>query len=146
MFIVRQKNFSTYYLAVQHERGPRNSVMQKQNVLRRKIIDSQSSSFQPEYICLETVIVKLRSADPFLNIIPDFDDDMFDAQLCNPDMFSEIVARLLFKCVGWIKNLSNYLGICFDDQVFKIINVRFISLLHGNRLFFCCKSVNDLVI
>lgn len=108
---------------MQHERGPRNSVIQKQNVLRRKLIDSQTSSFQPEYVCLETIIIKLRSADPVLNVTPDIDDHIFDVQLCNPDMFSEIVARLLFKCVGWIKNLSSYLGICFNDQVFEIDNV-----------------------
>ena len=28
-----------------------------------------------------------------------------------------MVARLLFKCVGWVKNISGLLNICFNDQV-----------------------------
>ena len=105
----------SFGIAVQHERGPRSSVTQKQKLLRHKIIDSSSSSFQPEYACLETFIAKLRSVEPDLNIVSAFNDGA--SHLCGPDIFSEAVARLLFKSVGWIKNLSNYLGICFNDQV-----------------------------
>ena len=105
----------SFALAVQHERGPRSSVAQKQKLLRHKTIESSSSSFQPEYACLETFIAKLRSAEPDVNIVSAFNDGA--SHLCGPDIFSETVARLLFKSVGWIKNLSNYLGICFNDQV-----------------------------
>ena len=103
------------HIAVQHERGPRSSVVQKQKRLRQEIIENSSSSFQPEYVCLETFIVKLRSAEPDVNVASVLNDGA--SQLCGPDIFSETVARLLFKSVGWIKNLSNYLGICFNDQV-----------------------------
>ena len=118
IFIYIYNNSFLFCSAVQHERGPRNSPTQKQKLLRQKIIKS-SSSFPAEDISVEAFIMKLRSSEPHLNIIPAFDDTVRNQSylFCEPNMFSEIVARLLFKNVGWIKNLSDYLGICFNDQV-----------------------------
>ena len=117
-------SFST--LAVQHERGPRNSAIQKQKRLKKisELCSSQLVTDQTRHI--ETFTMKLCAAEPHLDIVPFDDCKNMDGYknsrlIHNPEVFCEMVARLLFKCVGWAKNFSGLFSICLNDQVCWLI-------------------------
>ena len=101
------------HIAVQHERGPRNSViLQTQN----RIVNNQD---QCRTQFLESFTKTMLLAEPDLAISPESKRRPLEKYTKDSDVLTEMVARLLFKCVGWLKNIASYLKICFNDQVSK---------------------------
>lgn len=99
---------------MQHERGPRNALLllQKENNLNEKFLKSPTVESEI-YRSLDAFLETLLLQKPSIKI-------HHNEAINDPETFNEIVARLLFKSVGWMGNLAKYFGICLSDQVNSI--------------------------